>query len=83
MDKLKLLNLFILAFLVSLMIQLVFFPPEKTIPVSAGIILEIEDDSLVMPNIPRISIHNPTGETVDVSPCQDISINITPIGKIS
>lgn len=58
MDKMKLLNLFILAFAVSLMVQLVFFPPKDASITQSGVLLQIKDDNITIPNIPEIEIIN-------------------------
>jgi len=76
MDKLKLLNLFAIAFLGSLLIQYWFFPQPNTTPVKQDVFLSIESDSLVVPNIPKISVHNTTTGSVTINPCDDVSISI-------
>jgi len=79
MDKLKLLNLFALAFLGSLLIQYWFFPQPNTTPVVQDVFLSIESDSLIVPNIPKISIHNTTTGVLNINPCNDITLSIDSI----
>lgn len=74
MDKLRLINLFALAFLVSLMVQYWFFPAKNTTPVITDVYLSVEKESIVIPNIPKITIHNTTTGAITIQPCIDISI---------
>lgn len=75
MDKLRLINLFAIAFLVTLLVQY-FLPKESTVPVNANISISVEKDSVVIPNIPKISIHNTTSGAITIKPCDDIAISI-------
>lgn len=59
MDKMKLLNLFIFAFALSLIAQMVFFPSKDTTSTAqSGVLLQIKDDTLTVPNIPVIEATN-------------------------
>ncbi len=76
MDKLRLINLFVIAFLVSLLVQYWFFPAKNITPVIADIYISVEKDSIVIPNIPKITIHNTTTGAIIINPCDDIFISI-------
>lgn len=76
MEKLRILNLFFIAFLVSLLVQYWFFPKQNTTPVLPDVYLSVEKDSIVVPNIPKITIHNTTSGSIDINPCDSISIAI-------
>ena len=60
MDKAKLLNIFILAFLLSLVVQYMFVPKNTGKLIQTDVTLEIQDDTLTIPNIPQVSLHNVT-----------------------
>lgn len=83
MDKSKLLNLFIIAFAVSLLVQLYFAPQKDTQTAAANILLQVKDDSITMPNIPIIEVKNQTQDTIEILPCTDISLSIDTRGKIN
>ena len=76
MDKLKVLNIFAIAFLVSLLLQYWFFPKPNTSVTPTDIFLSVETDSIVVPNIPKITLHNTTKDTITVNPCNDITLTI-------
>lgn len=76
MDKLRLINIFAIAFLVSLMIQFWFFPAKNTTPVLQDVYISVEKESIVIPNIPKITIHNTTTGAITINPCDDILITI-------
>ena len=76
MDKLRLINLFVIAFLVSLMVQYWLFPAKNTAPIVSDVYISVESDSIVIPNIPKITIHNTTTGAIVVNPCEDITISI-------
>lgn len=76
MDKLKVLNIFAIAFLVSLLLQYWFFPKPNTSVTPTDIFLSIEADSIVVPNIPKITLHNTTKDSITVNPCNDITLTI-------
>ncbi len=76
MDKLRLINLFAIAFLVSLIVQYWFFPQQNTVPVISDVYISVEKESIVVPNIPKITIHNTTTGAITINPCDDISITI-------
>lgn len=82
MDKMKLLNLFIFAFAASLLIQMVFFSPKDTTVTQSGVLLQIKDDSITIPNIPVIEATNQWTGTIVINPCTDIKISIDSIGEI-
>jgi hypothetical protein len=76
MEKLRLINLFAIAFLVSLMVQFWFFPAKNTAPTISDVYISVESDSVVIPNIPKITIHNTTTGSINLNPCDDVSITI-------
>lgn len=76
MDKLRLINLFAIAFLVSLMVQYWFFPAKNTTPIITDIYISVEKEGIVVPNIPKITIHNTTTGSVIINPCDDVAISI-------
>ena len=76
MDKLRLLNLFAIAFLASLLVQYWFFPVKNTTPLVQDVYISVESDSITVPNIPKVTIHNTTSGTIVVNPCDDIKISI-------
>lgn len=76
MDKLRLINLFAIAFLVSLMVQYWFFPAKNATPVLSDVFISVEKESVVIPNIPKITIHNTTTGSITVNPCDDVTITI-------
>ena len=75
MDKLRILNLFAIAFLVSLLVQYWFFPKPSTTPILPDITISVEKDSIVVPNIPKVTIHNTTTGAIMINPCSDIKIS--------
>lgn len=60
MDKLRLINIFAIAFLVSLLVQYWFFPTKNTTPALPDVYISVEKEGIVVPNIPKITIHNTT-----------------------
>ena len=58
MNKLKLLNLFVLAFLLSLVVQSFFFPKKTDTVAPTGLILQVQDDAITIPNIPKVEVVN-------------------------
>jgi hypothetical protein len=76
MDKLRILNLFAIAFLVSLLVQYWFFPKPNSTPVLTDVYISVESDSIVVPNIPKITLHNTTTGSITVNPCTDINISV-------
>ncbi len=76
MDKLKLLNLFILAFLLSLLVQYFFLPPKQTEALPVGAILSVQKESVVIPNIPVVSLKNTSTGTISINPCQEVTITV-------
>lgn len=76
MDKLKVLNIFALAFIVSLLVQYWFFPKNNTTPIPTDVFLSIEKDAIIVPNIPKITVHNTTKENITIQPCAEMNITI-------
>ena len=76
MDKLRIINLFAVAFLVSLLVQYWFFPKQSTTSVVTDVYISVEKESIVIPNIPKITIHNTTTGSIVINPCDDVSISI-------
>lgn len=76
MEKLKLLNLFILAFLLSLLVQYFFVPTKPTESLPVGAILSVKKESVVIPNIPVVSLKNTSTGTISINPCQEVTITV-------
>lgn len=76
MDKLRLLNIFAIAFLGSLLIQYWFFPVQKPASVIQDVFVSVESDSITIPNIPKVTIHNTTSGAITINPCEDITVSI-------
>ncbi len=76
MDKLRILNIFVLAFLVSLAVQYWFFPQKTNTAVPPDVYISVEKESITVPNIPKITVHNTTSGSILVNPCQDITLTI-------
>ncbi len=76
MDKSKLLNLFLFAFIFSIAVQYFFAPDKSTETPIQDVMLEIKDDSITIPNIPHIEAVNSTTGSFTVNPCTDITISI-------
>jgi hypothetical protein len=76
MDKLRILNLFAIAFLVSLLVQYWFLPQPVATTILPDIYMSVESDSIVVPNIAKISIHNTTTGSLIVNPCEDMNISV-------
>jgi YidC/Oxa1 family membrane protein insertase len=80
MDKLKLFNLFVLAFLLSLSVQYLFFPQAKQGTVqSTDIVLSVAKDAVTIPNIPVIELQNNSTGSFTLQLCEDMSMNIDSI----
>lgn len=73
-------NKFAIILLYALILTLSFqyFSPKQQVTNNAtsNILVTIEKDSIVIPNIPKISLINNTVSGLDISPCDDISITI-------
>jgi hypothetical protein len=76
MDKLKMLNIFIFAFLISLLVQYWFFPKPNTQIIDQGVVVSVDSDALVVPNIPKITLKNTSTGTINLSTCEHIRITI-------
>ncbi len=76
MDKLRTFNLFMITFLVALLVQYWFFPQQTKQPLLSDIYLSVEKENIVIPNIPKVIVHNTTSGAITVNPCQDIIISI-------
>ncbi len=76
MDKLRILNLFAIAFLVSLLVQYWFFPKQVTPPILPDVYISVESENIIVPNIPKITIHNTTTGAITVNPCDDITLSL-------
>lgn len=82
MDKTKLFNLFILAFIVSLTIQLFLFPKKDTSPINTIVSVSIKDDTITIPNIPQITLKNSSTWAINIHPCTDIVLKVDNKGTI-
>lgn len=72
-------NKFVLIFLYALVLTFslqFFFPSQKAVNTSPNILLTVADDSLVIPNIPKIEIINTTASGIVIQPCKDLKLNI-------
>jgi YidC/Oxa1 family membrane protein insertase len=72
-------NKFVLIFLYALVLTFslqYFFPSQKTVNTDPNILLTVADDSLVIPNIPKIEVINTTASGIVVKPCTDLKLNI-------
>ena len=76
MNFAKLLNIFLLAFLLSLGIQMFIWGGKQNSTTPQDVVLEITDDSIVIPNIPQILIKNFGTSALLINPCQDIKLSI-------
>ncbi len=76
MDKLRIINLFAIAFLISLAVQYWFFPRPTTTAILPDVYMSVESESIVVPNIPKITLHNTTTGAITINPCDDVSISI-------
>jgi hypothetical protein len=76
MDKLRILNLFAIAFLVSLLVQYWFFPKPTVATILPDVYMSVEKEGIVVPNIPKITIHNTTTGAIVINPCDDMSISV-------
>lgn len=76
MDKAKLFNIFVLAFLLSLAIQYLFIPQKWGNSLPQDVILQIQDDAITIPNIPHIELSNTSTGSFSIAPCRDIKISI-------
>lgn len=76
MDKAKLFNLFILAFLMSLSVQYLFFPQANKQTEVSPVLLGVKDDSITIPNIPTIELTNNSTGAFTLNPCDDISVSV-------
>lgn len=76
MDKIKLINLFLLAFLLSLGVQYFLGTNQPAKQIQWWLVLNIQKDQVVIPNIPVIEAKNTSTGDIIISPCQDISLTI-------
>ncbi len=76
MDKLKLLNLFVLAFLLSLVVQSFFLPKKIDTATPTGLILQVQDDTITIPNIPKVEVINQGTWAITIYPCDDITLSV-------
>jgi membrane protein insertase Oxa1/YidC/SpoIIIJ len=67
--------LFALYTLTLILLVQYFFPTTKNTPMDTGILLSIKDDTLVIPNIPKIELVNSTNTGFLINPCQDIKFS--------
>jgi membrane protein insertase Oxa1/YidC/SpoIIIJ len=76
MDKFKLFQLFVFAFALSLIFQYFFFPTKQPVGADSQVILSIKDDTLSLPNIPKIDLKNTATGSFVIHPCEDVKITI-------
>lgn len=72
----KILQIFIISFLLSLLVQYWFFPQKTSVSRPEGIYLSVEKDVLTLPNLPKIYIHNTTTGSLSFNPCEKVSFSI-------
>lgn len=76
MDKLKLFNLFVLAFLLSLIFQYFFPVAQKETPVLSEVVLSVDKESFTIPNIPVLTVKNTSTGAIVVHPCTEFSLSV-------
>ena len=76
MDKLRILNLFAIAFLVSLLVQYWFFPKPTMTPIFPDVYISVESENIVVPSIPKVTLHNTTTGAITINPCDDITLSL-------
>lgn len=76
MEKLKLINLFLLVFIVTLFVQYTLFPKKNTTIPPSGAYISVASQSVTIPNIPKVTLHNTTSGSLTLNPCVDINITI-------
>jgi YidC/Oxa1 family membrane protein insertase len=76
MDKLKILNLFVLAFLLSFVVQSFFFPKKIDTVAVGWILLQVQKDSVTIPNIPKIEVVNQGTGAITIHPCDEITLSV-------
>lgn len=83
MQLAKILNIAILALLITLVMQLFIPRPTPTVPAEWAY-LSIQESAVTIPNIPKISFHNVSSGAITLAPCSDItlSVNSAPLSKI-
>lgn len=70
---LKFINIFLFALIITLILQLILPKPEQQTTVTAsGVSMSLASSSIVIPNLPQITVHNNTAESLTLHPCQDI-----------
>lgn len=75
MQPLKILNIALFALVITLILQ-IFISPQKT-NIQPGIVSIItKEKSVTVPNIPQITIHNNSTDSVSFNPCTDLSISV-------
>lgn len=84
MNKSQFLNILFFSLLFSLIFQYMFGVDTKKIPEISDVSLEIQDSTITIPNIPKVTIKNSSTGTLTVNPCTDITITIDsrPLGGL-
>lgn len=74
----RILLIFLYAFTLSLIVQYFFFPKaeDTTLLQTQQVFLQVDKDSLTIPNIPKISIINQSTGTLSLNTCRDITITV-------
>lgn len=75
MQPLKILNIAILALIITLILQM-FMPKPTANVVANDISFLATEKSVTLPNIPKLSVHNATNSPFLYNACQDISLKI-------
>jgi YidC/Oxa1 family membrane protein insertase len=74
----RILLIFLYAFTLSLAVQYFFFPKAEntSLTQTQQVFLQVDKDSLTIPNIPKIDIVNQSTGTLALSTCRDITITV-------
>lgn len=76
MDKLRLINIFLVTLVITLAIQLWVFPQKNVVTQTQGVYLSVASDDIVVPNIPKVVVHNTTSGALTINPCDDMTIAV-------
>lgn len=74
MKALKILNIAFFAFILTFILQWFLPKPPVNQTISSWVALTIEQKSVVIPNIPKITIHNALNENFSLNTCEDLTI---------
>lgn len=76
MNALKIFNIALVAFIITLMLQF-FMPKQQTAQLTeTGAYISVKKSNLVVPNIPIVTYHNNSSESVSFKPCEDMTLTV-------